>query len=78
MNYYIVTVKLPKNSAHDPHNKKTAPCPVTGLLCTDSTGEHHSMIVQADSESEAAEKVRGATGIRHVTRTELTSLILES
>lgn len=37
----IVTIKLPKNSNHDPHNKVVGSCPFTET-CTDSTGEHHS------------------------------------
>lgn len=39
---YLVTVKLPKNHNHDPHNKVTGQCPVSGFLCTDVTGEHHT------------------------------------
>lgn len=44
---YLVTVKLPKNPDHDPRNKVTGPCPVTGNLCTDVTGEHHTFTVQS-------------------------------
>lgn len=40
----IVTIKLPKNPNHDPHNKVTSSCPFSGT-CTDATGEHHSGLV---------------------------------
>lgn len=50
---WIVTIKLPRgwNGPHDPHNKVVGECPLS-RNCTDSTGEHHSTIV--DSESEVA------------------------
>lgn len=41
----IVTVKLPRNRDHDPHNKKQGTCPVFGGMCSDVTGEHHSGLV---------------------------------
>lgn len=40
----IVTIKLPKNPAHDPRHKKTGACPMSEE-CTDVTGEHHSGLV---------------------------------
>lgn len=43
----IVTVKLPKNSAHNPHSKQTGQCPFSDE-CTDVTGEHHSFLTGAD------------------------------
>ena len=43
----LVTIKLPKNPLHDPHNKVTGPCPVS-RVCTDSTGEHHTVLVQTE------------------------------
>lgn len=44
-NWRLVTVKLPKHPDHDPHNKVTGQCPVNGTLCTDVTGEHHTVLV---------------------------------
>ena len=48
MKQFIVTVKLPKNPEHDPHNKKTGTCKFSDL-CTDVTGEHHSFLYEGDS-----------------------------
>jgi len=42
-NAWIVTVKLPKNSGHNPRAKQTGPCPFSDE-CTDVTGEHHSFL----------------------------------
>lgn len=42
MRQFIVTFKLPRNKDHDPANKVTGTCPVTGKICTDVTGAHHS------------------------------------
>lgn len=39
----IITVKQKRNPEHDPHNKKTGPCPWS-RKCTDVTGEHHSFV----------------------------------
>jgi hypothetical protein len=44
----LVTIKLPKNPSHDPHNKVTAPC-VVSASCTDSTGEHHTTLVRTQA-----------------------------
>lgn len=69
MNNYIVTVKLPRNPNHDPHNKLNGPCPATGKLCTDVTGEHHSVLIKAVS-AQAAMLEAQLHGV-HVTRAEL-------
>ncbi len=45
---YLVTVKLPRNPDHDPRDKKTGPCPVSGQECTDVTGEHHTFLLETD------------------------------
>lgn len=45
---YLVTVKLPKNPAHDPRNKVIGDCPVNGSPCTDVTGEHHTILVESE------------------------------
>jgi len=66
---YLVTIKLPRNRDHDPRNKKSGPCPVSGY-CTDVTGEHHSYLTVAPSEADAREEAR-ARGFSHVTRIEL-------
>lgn len=50
---YLVTVKLPKNPAHDPRSKVTGECPVSGKQCTDVTGEHHT-VTWRDTSIEAA------------------------
>lgn len=59
----LVTIKLPKNPKHDPHNKVTGPCPVSGS-CTDVTGEHHTVLIYTDS---GLEKL---TALHHITRVE--------
>jgi len=67
---YIVTIKLPRGHAgpHDPRNKQSGSCAVSAY-CTDVTGEHHSLIVEADTTADAAGMARGA-GYAHVTRVE--------
>ena len=60
----LVTIKLPRNKNHDPHNKITAECPVS-TDCTDSTGEHHTVIVYSDAEVEGLRATFG-----HITRIE--------
>jgi hypothetical protein len=68
---YIVTVKLAKNPEHNPRDKKTGPCPVSGKPCTDVTGEHHTFIFVAEGEGWTVEGVRELyEGIYHVTRVE--------
>ena len=51
MRRFIATVNLGKEwertLGHDPRNKKIGVCPVSGVLCTDITGAHHSFIVEA-------------------------------
>lgn len=51
--FYLVTLKLPSNPEHDPHNKKSGPCPLTGKACTDITGVHHTTIMNAETLGEA-------------------------
>lgn len=63
---YLVTVKLPKNPAHDPRNKKAGPCPVSGRYCSDTTGEHHTLLWDGSRE-----EVDVAFGKYHITRVEL-------
>lgn len=69
MPQFMVTVKIQRDHGHDPHNKKTDFCPVgQKKMCTDSTGEHHTILVEMDSlEGTASHFV--AQGV-HVTRIE--------
>jgi len=69
MNLFIVTVKLRLDVDHDPRNKKTGPCPVSGKPCTDVTGAHHSFIVSALDET-AARRLTEDNGFSHITRIE--------
>ncbi|HEY6019073.1 MAG TPA: hypothetical protein VIY48_04010 [Candidatus Paceibacterota bacterium] len=66
---YAVTVKLPKNPEHDPHNKQTGACPAGDgeSVCTDVTGEHHTILITADDQDHAKFLVRN---YKHVTRIE--------
>lgn len=66
----LVTVKLPRNPDHNPRDKKTALCPVNGYLCTDVTGEHHTIPVNADSVEQAEDYVRRRFADVHITRSE--------
>lgn len=54
----IVTVKVGKNPAHDKLHKRTGPDPFT-FICTDYTGEDHSLLVWGKDELEIAQKVHG-------------------
>lgn len=71
MPFFIVTVKIPRDVKHDPHNKKTGACPVgVGGPCTDVTGEHHSLLVHGVDINEAREAVTKGAGYNHITRIE--------
>lgn len=69
---FIVTVKLPKNPKHDPRNKVTGICPATdSTWCTDSTGEHHTMLFTAPWDTWDVHEVRSFFAEQmHVTRVE--------
>jgi hypothetical protein len=76
MALYIVTVKLAKNSDHNPLDKRTGECPLpSSVICTDVTGEHHSLLVEAASH-DAAREVATRHGYFHVTRVESIGLPL--
>ncbi len=63
---YIVTIKLPRRTEHDPRNKVTGPCPVNPhSTCTDVTGEHHSVLLETE---EQVQELRGT--YLHITRVE--------
>lgn len=70
MQQFIVTVKLPKNPNHDPRNKQTGPCPVSGQPCDDVTGEHHSFLMGTSSTITVAEIRAIYAKTWHVTRVE--------
>lgn len=71
MGTWLVTVKLPRNPAHDPRNKVTGPCPLgTSGECTDVTGEHHTFLAFGEDASEVHDAASLAYG--HVTRIERT------
>jgi|ERR1019366_10435941 hypothetical protein len=70
-NQYIITIKLPKNKAHNPKNKITGGCPFSpdgSIECTDTTGEHHSKLVEGYSVDEVTQ--RYVDDGYHVTRVE--------
>lgn len=65
---YLVTVKLPKNPNHDPHNKISGPCPIAPMnFCSDTTGEHHTFVSRLDSVMEIKEMYGNSY---HITRIE--------
>lgn len=74
MNMFIVTIKVEKNPNHNPRAKVTAVCPVSST-CTDSTGEHHSVLMEAESAEDARERVFKSAGV-HVTRVERASTLV--
>lgn len=65
---FLVTVKLPRNPKHDPKNKVSGLCPLSGKTCTDVTGEHHSEIIHETNIDNVRASYRSA-GF-HVTRIE--------
>lgn len=74
MPLFLMTIKLPRNPAHDPRNKVTAPCPAADRSpCTDATGEHHTYLVEAADRDTAVEHARQRYG--HVTRVETTGYV---
>jgi hypothetical protein len=76
MLFYLVTIKLPRNPAHNPRDKQIGTCPVRhgaepgdgGALCSDVTGEHHTYLYAASSPSAAI--THGQLLYGHVTRVE--------
>ena len=69
MNTYIVTLKLARNPGHNPAAKITAPWPLSELECTDQTGQHHSVLIEADGDSDTVRRYLLDCG-KHVTRIE--------
>lgn len=68
MNWYIVTVRGEKDPEHDPKAKRTGECEVSPE-CTDVTGEHHSLLMEATS-ADAARALLLSGRYEHVTRVE--------
>jgi hypothetical protein len=70
----IVTVKLPRNSKHDPQHKQVGVCPLSKILkgvtqCSDITGEHHSYIEEGEDITDIETKAKAK--FPHVTRIEV-------
>lgn len=65
MSKFIVTIKKPKHADHDPKNKVTGICGFS-RNCTDVTGQHHSFLVEANSEQD----IRDTLTDVHITRIE--------
>ena len=64
---YLVTIKLPRNPEHNPVDKLTGPC-VASPHCTDMTGQHHTLLIEAADDGDA---VRQASTLGlHITRIE--------
>ncbi len=68
-NFYLVTVKLPKNPEHNPRRKIFGACPVNGEPCSDVTGEHHTILVRSAKGGDYVTKAAQAK-YGHVTRVE--------
>ncbi len=66
MHLWIVTLRYPPGTSHDPHRKITSICPAS-VCCTDATGAHHSQVIAAPSVEHVREHFAGA----HITRIEL-------
>lgn len=71
---FLITIKMRKNPIHDPHNKVTGDCPIrpwgmddSKKICTDATGEHHTILVECEDLDAARAKFEL---FYHVTRIE--------
>lgn len=73
MNTYVVTIKDPKNPKHNPHNKITGMCSRSDV-CTDSTGEHHSFVLETDLDPDEVIAALKSAGT-HVTRVEEAAIV---
>lgn len=65
---YIVTIRLGKDPVHDPKRKLTGMCRAGDERCTDSTGEHHSFLVDSEVSLDEVRDTYAKT--YHVTRVE--------
>jgi hypothetical protein len=68
MKQYIVTIKK-YQKGHNPHKKQTKKCLVSSY-CTDSTGHHHSVLVEALTEEKVRQIIAQKYGY-HITRIEV-------
>lgn len=81
MRLALVTLKLKREPTHNPQHKQTAACRWhSNGLCTDSTGEHHTIaIVPSDrfTDEEIVATINNSDMARifHITRVEMTELI---
>lgn len=71
---YIITTKDPRNPGHNPHSKVTGGC-TRADMCTDSTGEHHSFLLET---SVSPEEIKEALAPMHVTRIESVTKVVWS
>ncbi len=71
---FIVTVKK-HNRSHDPKNKQKNKCIVSND-CTDSTGHHHSVLVEASDIWSAELKVYEKY-VLHITKVERVMDVIE-
>lgn len=71
MRQFMVTVKLLRQPGHDPLEKVTGLCPITdsAAMCTDTTGQHHTVLVEGDSITHVMADWKMRRG-HHVTRIE--------
>lgn len=67
---WIVTVKIKKNKSHDPKNKLTSMCPLHFRTCTDTTGQHHSILHQTEDNYPVKKVIELFEEQFHVTRVE--------
>ena len=75
MSNYIVTIKLPHRSIHDPKHKKEGMCPLNVGYCSDMTGDHHSTIINTNSIENARKMTKLTYGENvHITRIELVTV----
>lgn len=66
----LITIKLARNSSHDPQNKQKGPCPINpNSLCSDVTGQHHTFILKTTTER-LVDQIEQLTKTYHITRIE--------
>jgi hypothetical protein len=69
---YLVTIKTAKDPTHNPRAKKTGACMANaGGLCTDVTGEHHTLLIWSEHDIEVVQRYARRV-FPHVTRIEET------
>lgn len=50
---YVVTVRINRGVFHSSRDEVIGDCPLSGVACTDITGEYHSEVIDASSTQEA-------------------------